>query len=244
MNILMPMAGQGLRLLNAGYELPKPLIQVCGKTIVEWSINTLGLEGNFIFCCKKEHIETFDLKKKLSNIIPNCIVVSIEKDTEGTADTILHAKEFIDNNDELFISDSDHYMLWNNSEFRNKIKDKHVDACVMTYPDKQTSNAYSYVKFDREGFVTEAAEKIPISSTAAAGMHYYKKGSDFIKYANKMISNNIRFSNEFYVTPIYNEFIKDNKKIISFPINKKWPLGNPDEIKQFEKDFSRIQHLE
>ena len=114
-----------------------------------------------------------------------------------------------------------------------EIKKKNIDACVMVYPEKQISNAYSYVRVDKNGFVVEAAEKIPISNIAAAGMHYYKKGSDFIKYTKNMIKNDIRFNNEFYVTPIYNEFIRDNKKIITFPIEKKWPLGSEDEIREF-----------
>ena len=233
MNIIMPMAGKGLRLLNAGYNLPKPLVEVNGKTIAEWAINTIGLKGNFIFCCKEEHVEKFDLDEKLLKILPDCKIVIIDKDTEGTADTILHASEYIDNDNELFISDSDHCMIWNHSGFEREIRKRKLDACVMVYPDDQTSNAYSYVKLNEEGFVTEAAEKIPISNIAAAGMHYYKKGSDFVKYANRMIEKNIRFNNEFYVTPVYNEFIIDDKKIIKFPIEKKWPMGSPEEIKNF-----------
>ena len=124
-------------------------------------------------------------------------------------------------------------MIWNYNEFEKKIKKDNIDACVMTYPDIQTSKAYSYVKLDDKGFVLEAAEKIPISNIAAAGMHYYKKGSDFVEYAKNMIKKNIRFKNEYYVTPVYNEFIKKNKIIITFPIEKKWPLGSPEEIKKF-----------
>ena len=76
-------------------------------------------------------------------------------------------------------------------------------------------------------------EKIPISKTACAGMHYFRKGSDFVKYAEIMIKNNQRFNNEFYVTPVYNELAKSGKKIITFPILKKWALGSKDEINQF-----------
>ena len=128
-------------------------------------------------------------------------------------------------------------MIWDYNNFKSRITKKEIDACVMIYPDQQTSNAYSYVKMDKNGYVTEAAEKIPISTTAAAGMHYYKKGSDFVEYAEKMIKKNIRFNNEFYVTPVYNELIMNRKKIITYPIEKKWPLGSPDEIENFLKKF-------
>ena len=233
----MPLAGKGLRLSQAGYKLPKPLVTVREKPIIQWAIDTVGLDGNFIFCCKKEHIEEFNLDEKLVNIIPNCKIISIDNDTDGTAQTILHASKFIDSNEELFISDSDHCMIWDYNNFKSRITKKEIDACVMIYPDQQTSNAYSYVKMDKNGYVTEAAEKIPISTTAAAGMHYYKKGSDFVEYAEKMIKKNIRFNNEFYVTPVYNELIMNRKKIITYPIEKKWPLGSPDEIENFLKKF-------
>jgi len=238
MNIVIPMAGKGTRLLNAGYDLPKPLVEICGKTIAEWAISTVGLKGNYIFICLKEHIEKLSLDKKLSNISPNCTIVSIDSNTEGTAETILQASKFIDTDDELFISDSDHCMIWDSHEFENEIKERKMDACVLTYPDKQTSNAYSYVKLNENGFVTAAAEKVPISNIAAAGMHYYKKGSDFVKYSRNMIKNNIRFNNEFYVTPVYNQLVADNKKIITYSIQKKWPLGSPEEIKNFVENFS------
>ena len=67
MNIVMPMEGKGSRLSDAGYDLPKPLIEINGKTIAEWSITTLGLKGNFIFCCKEEHVEKFDLDENRKN---------------------------------------------------------------------------------------------------------------------------------------------------------------------------------
>ena len=45
------MAGKGLRLVDAGFEKPKPLVEIKNKTIMEWSINSLNLDEKFIFCC-------------------------------------------------------------------------------------------------------------------------------------------------------------------------------------------------
>lgn len=233
----MPMAGMGKRFADRGYQEPKPLITVLGKTIVEWSIETLGLKGNFIFCCRKDHIEKYDLDKKLKEIVPDCHIISIDYQTDGTARTVLEASRLIDNDEELVISDSDHYLIWDISKFYKKIKAKNPDACVMVFPEEQNSHVMSYVRLNEEEYVVEAAEKIPISKIATVGVHYYKKGSDFVKYANKMIEKNLRFNNEFYVTPVYNEMILDGKKIIAFPVEKMWALGNPDEVSIFLKEY-------
>ena len=227
------MAGLGLRLAKHGYKEPKPLIRILGKPIVEWAIETIGDEGNFIFCCSQKHIKQYQLEKLLKQKIPNCKIISIDHHTEGTAKTILEAKDLIDNDEELFISDSDHYILWNKVQFNEQVRTSLIDACVFVFPENQKSKDYSYVKIDEKGLVIESAEKIPISKIACAGMHYFRRGSDFVKYAEIMIEKEHRFNNEFYVTPVYNELAKHGKKIMTFPILKKWALGSQEEINQF-----------
>ena len=62
MNILFPMGGRGSRL---GYysSNPKPLIKILGKTILEWSVQSLNLDGNYIFCINKKHDEICETDK-------------------------------------------------------------------------------------------------------------------------------------------------------------------------------------
>ena len=232
----MPMAGKGIRLQEFD-PYPKPLVEVLGKTIVEWSIDTLGLEGNFIFCCKKEHIEKFEIDKLLKKIVPDCKIISIDYQTKGTVQSVLEASELINNDDELIISDTDHYLIWNNEFFNNEIRTKEIDGCVMVFPEKHTSKKASYVQTNEQGFVTRSAEKQPISDTATVGVHYFKKGKDFVKYANEMMNKGMGFSDEFYVTPVYNLFASANKKIITYPVKKMWALGSPDEVNLFLKEY-------
>ena len=88
-------------------------------------------------------------------------------------------------------------------------------------------------KIDENGYVTEVAEKNPISDIATVGVYFWKKGSDYVKYAEEMIKENIRVNNEFYVCPVFNEAIKDNKKIRTFDIEKMWGLGTPEDLNVF-----------
>jgi len=230
------MAGKGIRLQEFD-PYPKPLVEVLGKTIVEWSIDTLGLEGNFIFCCKKEHIEKFEIDKLLKKIVPDCKIISIDYQTKGTVQSVLEASKLINNDEELIISDTDHYLKWNNEFFNNEIRTKEIDGCVMVFPEKYTSKKASYVQINEQGFVTRSAEKQPISDTATVGVHYFKKGKDFVKYANEMMNKGMGFNDEFYVTPVYNLFASANKKIITYPVKKMWALGSPDEVNLFLKEY-------
>ena len=81
--------------------------------------------------------------------------------------------------------------------------------------------------------VTEVAEKNPISDIATVGYYFWKHGSDFVKYAESMIEKNIRVNNEFYVCPVFNEAIKDGKKIRTFNTNGMWGLGTPEDLKTY-----------
>ena len=83
------------------------------------------------------------------------------------------------------------------------------------------------------GTVTEVAEKKPISETATVGFYYWKHGSDFVKYAEEMIEENIRVNNEFYVCPVFNQAIKDNKAIRIFNVDNMWGLGTPEDLKYY-----------
>ena len=235
------MAGKGLRLADAGFEKPKPLIEIKNKTIMEWSINSLSLDGTFIFCPKQEHIERFGIDSKLKEIINDCKIVPISYDTHGPVDTILNARDLIDNNDELLITDVDHYVEWDAQFFNENIRKRDIDGCTMVFPEPQNNEAYSFVKLDNDGFVIQSAEKISISSIATVGIHYFKRGSDFVKFADEMIKRKISIKNEYYVTPIFNLFAENNKKIVTMPVKQMWPLGNPTEIHQFEKNFLNLK---
>ena len=97
---------------------------------------------------------------------------------------------------------------------------------------------WSYAKLNEEGYVTEVAEKKPISKHATVGIYYWNKGSEYVKYAEQMIQKKIKVNNEFYVCPVYNEAIQDNKKIKIYNIERMWGLGDPSSLEIFLKDYN------
>ena len=106
-----------------------------------------------------------------------------------------------------------------------------IDGGILTFT--ATHPKWSFVKLDENGFVNEVAEKKPISNNATCGVYFWKKGSDYVKFANQMIEKDIRTNNEFYVCPIFNQAIEDNKKIKTFNIKKMWGLGTPEDLRRF-----------
>ena len=231
MNVLIPMAGAGKRFFDAGYVFPKPLIEVDNKPMIQWVIESLNLQANYIFIIQKEHQEKYNIKSVLKILQPECKIIELDHLTEGAACTTLLAKKYINNSDPLIIANSDQYINWNSSKALYDFNSKNLDGAILTF--EAIHPKWSYAKCNEEGFVTEVAEKKVISKNATVGVYYWKHGSDYVKSAEEMIEKNIRVNNEFYVCPVYNEFLAKNKKVKIHNVDKMWGLGTPEDLNNF-----------
>jgi beta-phosphoglucomutase-like phosphatase (HAD superfamily)/dTDP-glucose pyrophosphorylase len=231
LNVLIPMAGAGSRFAQAGYTFPKPLIEVRGKPMIQVVVENLNIEANYIFLVQREHYETYNLKYLLNLIAPGCKIVQVDGLTEGAACTTLLAKEYIDNDAPLVMANSDQFVEWNSNECMYAFSADSIDGGILTF--KATHPKWSYAKLDEDGFVSEVAEKKVISDEATVGIYYWRHGSDYVKYAEQMISKNIRTNGEFYTCPVFNEAVGDGKKVRVKNIEKMWGIGTPEDLNYF-----------
>jgi HAD superfamily hydrolase (TIGR01509 family) len=235
LNVLIPMAGAGSRFEKAGYTFPKPLIDVKGRPMIQVVTDNLNIKANYIYVVQKEHRGKYNLDSLLDLITPGCKIVESDGLTEGAACTALLAKEYIDNDAPLFFANSDQFVEWDSNEFLYKMNETEADGGIVTF--KATHPKWSFAKINDEGLVTEVAEKNPISDTATVGYYYWKHGSDFVKYAEEMIREDIRVNGEFYVCPVFNQAIEDAKQIRTFDIPKMWGLGTPEDLNYFLENY-------
>ncbi len=238
MNVLIPMAGAGSRFEQAGYTFPKPLIDVNGKPMIQRVVENLNIDARHIFIVQKSHYEKYSLQHTLNLISPNCEIVQVEGMTEGAACTTLLAKEFINNDEPLILANSDQYVEWESNQFMYSCMADDIDGSILTF--RSTHPKWSYAKLNEEGFVTEVAEKKPISNNATVGIYFWKKGSDYVSCAESMIEKNIRVNNEFYVCPVYNEALSIGARVKTFNIDKMWGLGTPEDLDTFLKHDIRL----
>mgnify|MGYP003344561059 FL=1 len=237
MNVLIPMAGAGSRFAQAGYTFPKPLIEVNGKPMIQVVVENLNIEANYTFIVQEEHYEKYSLQYLLNLIAPNCNIVKVNGITEGAACTTLLAKEFINSDDPLVIANSDQFVEWNSNECLYAFSADGIDAGIVTF--EASHPKWSYARIGSDGFVSEVAEKKPISNEATVGIYFWKKGSDYVRYAEQMIEKNIRTNNEFYVCPVFNEAIQEGKRVRVKRIEKMWGIGTPEDLDYFLKNYSK-----
>lgn len=233
-NIVVPMAGRGQRFIDNGYSTPKPLLKINDKYVMSYVIKNMKVDGaRFIFLVRKDHVEEHQIDKVLKEIEPTCEVIIVDKITEGAMCTVLLAKDLINTEEEVVIANCDQIVDWTASHFFKYMRKNKADGGIVTvYSDNP---AFSFAKVDRTR-VTSVAEKIVISNHGTVGIYYFARGKDLVKYAEGMIKKNIRTNNEFYVCPVYNQFILDHKTILNYPIPEMYCLGTPIE---FEKNKDR-----
>lgn len=235
LNVLIPMAGAGSRFEKAGYTFPKPLIDVRNKPMIQVVVENLNIKANYIYIVQKSHREKYNLDTLLNLITPNCKIIEVEGLTEGAACTALLAKKYINNSKPLFFANSDQFVEWDSNEFMYKMNETNADGGIVSF--KATHPKWSFAKINEKGLVTEVAEKNPISDIATVGYYYWKQGSNFVKYAEQMIEQDIRVNGEFYVCPVFNQAIKDKKEIRTFNIEKMWGLGTPEDLRYYLENY-------
>jgi NDP-sugar pyrophosphorylase family protein len=232
MNILIPMAGEGSRFVAEGYAFPKPLIDVNGQPMIQRVVENLRMKevNRFIFLVRDEHIKKYPgIIETLQTITSNkCDIVNVKKLTEGAACTALLAERYINNDEDLLIANSDQLIEYSPQNFDTIKKFTNSNGVIFTFSACHPKWSFARLK---EGKIVEVAEKKPISDVATCGIYWFKKGSDFVFSARRMIEKNIRVNNEFYIAPVFNELIENNQNILPFYVEKMWGLGTPEDLK-------------
>lgn len=229
-NVLIPMAGLGSRFSEKGYQLPKPLIDVAGKPMIERVVSSLDIDGNYIFIVQKSHIEAYGLEKILNKIKPGCKIVAIDGVTDGAARTTLAARHIIDNDAPLIIANSDQIVSWDSSGFVSMSSDDSSSGAIALFHADHPKWSYAKIDGDR---VSEVAEKVVISNNASVGIYGWKHGADYVRYAQQMIEKDIRTNNEFYICPVYNEAIDDGHRILPFFVTEMHGTGTPEDLERY-----------
>jgi NDP-sugar pyrophosphorylase family protein len=235
-NIVIPMAGMGSRFAEAGYDKPKPFIDVNGKPMIERVMENLNYpDARFILIARKEHVAAEkELVEKIKKSY-SCEVIEIDKLTEGTACTVLYAHKLINNNDPLLIANSDQIIDASVKDFIDDCFRKNLDGSILCFEDSEMSPKWSFAKINDDGIVTEVKEKVAISKYATVGIYLFSKGNLFVDSAIDMIIENDRVNNEFYTCPVYNYAIKHSGKIGIYNIQEKQMngIGTPADLNKY-----------
>jgi NDP-sugar pyrophosphorylase family protein len=234
-NVIIPAAGEGSRFAKAGWKKPKPFIDVDGRPMLELVIDNLTPnEASVTLLLRKQHIDSHtDLVQKFKKV--GHLIKPVPSLTEGTASTVLLARHVFDNGQPMMVANSDQLVEFDVNDYINDCFSRGLDGSILVFRDPKMDPKWSFVKLDKDGLVTEVAEKKPISDLATVGIYLFSKGSEFVSAALDMIVANDRVNNEFYTCPVYNYMIKNGARIgvYEVPMAAMSGLGTPDDLMEF-----------
>ena len=235
MTIVITMAGMGTRFRNAGYTVPKYMIEVREKSLFEWSMESLAgfndEDNLYIFVVRKADQASDFITKTCHHMgIDRIQIIEIEEMTDGQATTAMLAEPYWEADSSLLIYNIDTYVEAGEMNENQLIGDGFI-PCFHAQGDH-----WSFVQVDEDGRATEVREKTRISDYCTIGAYYFKTCRLYKElYQEYYLSDQNLEKGEKYVAPLYNHMIKRGQEVrISLvDFEKVHVLGTPEELKVF-----------
>lgn len=234
MTVLVTMAGMGSRFRNHGYQVPKHMIRARGKTLFEWSIESLKNfhEHHIVFACLVDHDVDW-IKRMASNFgFPEVTVVTRPSLSLGQAQTAYDALYKVDLNETLWIYNIDTYI-------ENGLFPLDIEGCQgCAHVFRSNNPGMSYVRFDESGQVAEIAEKKVISNWATVGVYGFESADLYrelyqVSYEARSINE---VCGERYVAPMYQLLLNLGGGVSAPKLDASYVhvLGTPKEVLDFD----------
>lgn len=219
-DVIIPMAGEGRRFAEAGYEQPKPLIDVAGKPMIERAMECLRPAAGARFVL----VSRIDLPS-----VPGDVVTLTEA-TDGAVDTVRRAADLVAAGPVL-VANCDQYVTVSIDGFLDAVQG--ADAAVMVF--NSTNPHHSYVKVSG-GLVTEIAEKRVISDQAVVGVYWFADSGQLFDACRVVLAHGRRHDNgEFYLSSVLGLMVDAGFKVATYEVDvrDKHMLGTPEELRIF-----------
>ncbi len=254
MKIVIPMAGSSERYKRAGFALPKYLLPVGNKTMIEKVVETFNpAKDEYIFIISKEDEQSHQVKNFLSNLPIKHEVYEVDRHNLGPTHTALQIKDKLDPKDEVIINYCDFLLEWDYQDFLNKIKAGSYDGGVPCFkgfhPASLGDTYYAYLRVNEKNEFLELREKQPFTDNrmdefASTGTYYFKTWEIFCKYGKQQLEQKVSAGNkEFYPSLIYNLMQADGLKSLIFEVEKFICLGSPKDYQEHQYWFNYFKNL-
>lgn len=253
MNILIPMAGEGRRFQEKGYRISKPAIltydrrtgRKCPMVVCATS-DLLGVlpEGSNVIYVERDFHKTNGTEVTIKNYFSKASFITVDNLTEGQACTCMLAKDVINTEEELLIAGCDNGMEYDYALFEKK--KKNTDVLVFTYRHNpsvlKSPDAYGWMITDNTDTIIKTSVKKcvsdnPMEDHAVVSTFWFRSGCIFVQATEKMIAENDRINNEFYVDQVIKHALDLGYVAKIFEIDRYIGWGTPEDYEFYQNTF-------
>lgn len=217
-------------------ELPTCLTQIGGLSLLERILEKSSelANANFTFVFSDNDAKKYHLNKVAEILKPESLSVLVPETTKGSLCTALLAASTLNQDSELLIISANELVDVDLVSVIDGFRSDKLDGGVLVFQSIQPR--YSYVRLDDDGFVSEAAQRRPISQNATTGIFWFSKTADFVVGAKSLIRKDTTVDDAFFIAPVFNELILKSEKvgIHRIGVNDYRPLKTQKQIDLYE----------
>ncbi|MBR2774353.1 MAG: hypothetical protein IKD73_05105 [Selenomonadaceae bacterium] len=238
-HLIMPMAGGGSRFLQEGFKMPKPLIELCGKPFFYWATQSIVRDIHCVdvtFVVLEQHVKQWQIDAAIKKFFPDAKILTIPEVLPGAVCTCLKGIENINDNIPVIFNDCDH--MFSCKALANRLSNTQpidFDGALITF--ESSAAQFSYVKYDTSGNIIGTVEKQVVSNRAICGAYFFANAELFRTISERYFET-CQYK-EYFVSGLYNELCKANKKVLAFAADFYLPFGTPSEYER-AKNSSRF----
>jgi len=242
-HLLLPMSGQGKRFQKAGYSLPKPLITVGGKPMIERLLAVFPDKWPTTAIIADNHLDT-ELPANLKRVRPGIDIISIKQHDRGPGFAILSMIDKLDENAPVLVSYCDYGMSWDSNRFEEFLETTNCDVCLISYRGFHAHYLspvpYAYSRMDGE-LVKEVKEKGWFGEDreaeyASTGGYYFRSIGLLKKALAEQYDRGLILNGESYISLSIQALLIANPfshvRIFEIPYFYQW--GTPEDLETFE----------
>ena len=245
MKVIISMSGLSRRFAAAGYTIPKFMIDVDGKKVIEHIVDLYPQDSEFILIINDEHSKDQELCEFLDNLdVDRLTICSVPVHKKGPVYSIEQFEHHIEDDEQVIVNYCDFSMNFNYDDFEEFVNETQCDGCVVCYtgfhPHMLGSDNYAFCKVDEHNKISEIREKEPFTDNkmtefASTGTYYFKKGSYVKKYFKELIEKDINIKDEYYVSLVHNLLIEDGLTNLVYEVPHMLQWGTPLDLDMYQK---------
>ncbi len=245
MQIIIPMSGFGERFRRAGYDRPKPLIEIDGKAIIEHVVDLFPGERDITFICNEDHLRTphFKMEEILNRAAPHARISAVASRKLGPIDAVMRGMPDLDPDKPTIVNYCDFTCVWDWADFKNYAAATRCAGAIPCYrgfhPHSLGSTFYAYVR-ENDLWAYDIQEKKPFTDTpsnefASSGTYYFDSGRRMREAFEETVRAERMVNGEYYVSMAYKGLFDRGEKVGIYEIPHFMQWGTPEDFEEYQR---------
>ncbi|MBL6081092.1 NTP transferase domain-containing protein [Belnapia sp. T18] len=245
MQIVIPMSGFGERFRRAGYQVPKPLIEVDGRPIIAHVLDLFPGETDVTFICNADHLAEpeYGMERILRDLCPGGRIVAIPPHRFGPVHAVMQAADMLDPDRPVVVNYCDFACYWSWPNFADFVRRTNCAGAIPAYagfhPHSLGSTFYAYLRHER-GWVRAIQEKQPFTDQpmaeyASSGTYYFATASLMRAAFEAACRQELSVSGEFYVSLAYRPLLDAGLPVAVYELQHFMQWGTPADLEEYRR---------